>query len=55
METVGEFDVLEENGKRYWEAMVLISYIRIKGGTYTYRYERALAEKALSPRSVLEN
>jgi hypothetical protein len=49
METVVEFDVLEEDGKRSWEAMVLIPYARIKGGTCTYRYERALAEKLYHP------
>jgi hypothetical protein len=41
METVVEFDVLEENGERSREAMVLLPYAKIKGGTCTYRYERA--------------
>jgi plasmid replication initiation protein len=49
METVVEFDVLEEDGERSWEAMVLLPYARIKGGTCTYRYERALAEKLYHP------
>ena len=49
METVVEFDVLEEDGKRSWEAMVLLPYARIKDGTCTYRYERALAEKLYHP------
>lgn len=49
METVVEFDVLEEDGKRSWEAMVLLPYARIKGGTCTYRYERSLAEKLYHP------
>lgn len=49
METVVEFDVLEENGERSWEAMVLLPYAKIKGGTCTYRYERALAEKLYHP------
>lgn len=49
METVVEFDVLEEDGKRSWEAMVLLPYARIKGGICTYRYERALAEKLYHP------
>ena len=49
METVVEFDVLEEDGERSWEAMVLIPYAKIKGGTCTYRYERALAEKLYHP------
>jgi plasmid replication initiation protein len=49
METVVEFDVLEEDGERSWEAMVLLPYAKIKGGTCTYRYERALAEKLYHP------
>ena len=49
METVVEFDVLEEDGERSWEAMVLLPYARIKGGACTYRYERALAEKLYHP------
>lgn len=49
METVVEFDVLEEDGKSSWEAMVLLSYARIKDGECTYRYERALAEKLYHP------
>jgi len=49
METVVEFDVLEEDGERSWEAMVLLPYAKIKGGTCTYRYERALAEKLFHP------
>ena len=49
METVVEFDVLEEDGERSWEAMVLLPYAKIKGGICTYRYERALAEKLYHP------
>ena len=49
METVVEFDVLEEDGGRSWEAMVLLPYARIKDGKCTYRYERALAEKLYHP------
>jgi hypothetical protein len=49
METVVEFDVLEEDGERSWEAMVLLPYARIKGGKCTYRYDRALAEKLYHP------
>lgn len=49
METVVEFDVLEEDGERSWEAMVLLPYAKIKGGMCTYRYERALAEKLYHP------
>lgn len=49
METVVEFDVLEEDGERSWEAMVLLSYVRLRNGTCTYRYDRALAEKLYHP------
>lgn len=49
METVVEFDVLEEDGQRSWEAMVLLPYAKIKDGTCTYRYERSLAEKLYHP------
>lgn len=49
METVVEFDVLEEDGQRSWEAMVLLPYAKIKNGTCTYRYERSLAEKLYHP------
>jgi hypothetical protein len=49
METVVEFDVLEEDGEQSWEAMVLLPYAKLKGGVCTYRYERALAEKLYHP------
>lgn len=49
METVVEFDVMEDDGEQSWEAMVLLPYAKIKGGTCTYRYERALAEKLYHP------
>lgn len=49
METVVEFDVLEDDGERSWEAMVLLPYAKLKGGICTYRYEQALAEKLYHP------
>lgn len=49
METVIEFDVMEDDGEQSWEAMALIPYVKIKGGVCTYRYERALAEKLYHP------
>lgn len=49
METVVEFDVLEDDGERSWEAMVLLPYAKLKGGVCTYRYEQALAEKLYHP------
>jgi hypothetical protein len=49
METVVEFDVLEDDGKTSWEAMVLLPYAKLKGGVCTYRYEASLAEKLYHP------
>lgn len=49
METVVEFDVMEDDGEQSWEAMVLLPYAKIKGGVCTYRYERSLAEKLYHP------
>ena len=49
METIVEFDVLEEDGEQSWEAMVLLPYVKIKGGRCTYRYEQTLAEKLYHP------
>jgi hypothetical protein len=49
METVVEFDVLEDDGKTSWEAMVLLPYAKLKGGVCTYRYEQSLAEKLYHP------
>ena len=49
METVVEFDVMEDDGEQSWEAMVLLPYAKIKGGICTYRYERSLAEKLYHP------
>ena len=49
METVVEFDVLEENGEQVWEAMTLLPYARLKNGVCTYRIERSLAEKLYHP------
>ena len=49
METVVEFDVLEDDGETSWEAMVLLPYAKLKGGVCTYRYEHSLAEKLYHP------
>jgi plasmid replication initiation protein len=49
METVVEFDVLEDDGKSSWEAMVLLPYVKLNDGVCTYRYEQALAEKLYHP------
>tara|TARA_R110002049_G_scaffold41475_3_gene124882 strand:- start:759 stop:1931 length:1173 start_codon:yes stop_codon:yes gene_type:complete len=49
METVVEFDVLEDDGETSWEAMVLLPYAKLKGGVCTYRYEPSLAEKLYHP------
>jgi len=49
METVMEFDIMEDDGERSWEAMSLLTYVHVKGGTCTYRYEQSLAEKLYHP------
>ena len=49
METVVEFDVLEDDGKSSWEAMVLLPYVKLKDGVCTYRYEQELAKKLYHP------
>ena len=49
METVVEFDMLDDDGQNAWEAMVLLPYVKLKGNTCTYSYHRALAEKLYHP------
>lgn len=49
METVMQFDIMEDDGEHSWEAMSLLTYVRVKGGVCTYRYEQSLAEKLYHP------
>ena len=49
METVMEFDVMDDDGESAWEAMSLLTYVKIKNGECTYRYEQSLAEKLHHP------
>lgn len=49
METVMEFDIMEDDGEQAWEAMSLLTYVKVKGGVCTYRYEQSLAEKLYHP------
>jgi len=49
METVMQFDIMEDDGERSWEAMSLLTYVKVQGGTCTYRYEQSLAEKLYHP------
>lgn len=49
METVMEFDIMEDDGEQSWEAMSLLTYVKVKGGVCTYRYDRGLAEKLHHP------
>lgn len=49
METVMQFDIMEDDGERSWEAMSLLTYVKVKGGVCTYRYEQSLAEKLYHP------
>ncbi|PYG26318.1 replication initiation protein [Pelagimonas varians] len=49
VETVMQFDIMEDDGERSWEAMSLLTYVKVKGGMCTYRYEQSLAEKLFHP------
>lgn len=49
METVVEFDVLEDDGKWSWEAISLMSFARLRDGVCTYRYDPGMAEKLYHP------
>ena len=49
VETVMQFDIMEDDGERSWEAMSLLTYVKVKGGVCTYRYEQSLAEKLFHP------
>ena len=40
---------MEDDGERSWEAMPLLTYVKVKGGVCTYRYEQSLAEKLFHP------
>lgn len=47
--TVMEFDIMDDDGKASWEAMPLLTYVKIKDGICTYRYEQSLAERLFHP------
>lgn len=49
METVMQFDIMEDDGERSWEAMSLLTYVKVQDGVCTYRYEQSLAEKLYHP------
>ena len=50
VETVAEWDMLDETGKQEWGVSSLLSYAKLKGGVCEYAYSPALAEKLHDPK-----
>lgn len=50
VETVAEWDMLDEKGQQEWGVSSLLSYARLKGGVCEYAYSPALAEKLHDPK-----
>lgn len=50
VETVAEWDMLDESGQHEWGVSSLLSYAKLKGGTCEYAYSPALAEKLQDPK-----
>lgn len=44
-----EWDIMEDDGTAVWEVSTLLSYVRIRKGLCTYRYDKSLAEKLRNP------
>ncbi|MFQ8432239.1 replication initiation protein [Amaricoccus sp. W119] len=49
-ETVAEWDMLDERGRREWGVSALLSYAKLKDGVCEYAYSPALAEKLHDPK-----
>lgn len=49
VKTAMQFDIMEDDGEHSWEAMSLLTYVKVKGGVCTYRFEQSLAEKLFHP------
>jgi len=45
VETLAEWDMLDENGQQEWGVSSLLAYAKLKGGVCEYSYSSALAEK----------
>ncbi|GLK65299.1 replication initiation protein [Paracoccus kondratievae] len=50
VETVAEWDMLDEKGQQEWGVSSLLSYAKLKGGVCEYAYSSALAEKLHDPK-----
>ncbi|MBV7407351.1 replication initiation protein [Maritimibacter sp. DP1N21-5] len=50
VETVAEWDMLDEEGRQEWGVSSLLSYAKLKGGVCEYAYSDALAEKMHDPK-----
>lgn len=50
VETVAEWDMLDDKGRQEWGVSSLLSYAKLKGGVCEYAYSPALAEKLHDPK-----
>lgn len=50
VETVAEWDMLDDKGRQEWGVSSLLSYAKLKGGICEYAYSPALAEKLHDPK-----
>ncbi len=50
VETLAEWDMLDENGQQEWGVSSLLAYAKLKGGICEYAYSAALAEKLHDPK-----
>jgi len=50
VETLAEWDMLDENGQQEWGVSSLLGYAKLKGGVCEYAYSAALAEKLHDPK-----
>lgn len=50
VETVAEWDMLDDKGQQEWGVSSLLSYAKLKGGVCEYAYSPALAEKLNDPK-----
>lgn len=50
VETLAEWDMLDENGQQEWGVSSLLAFAKLKGGVCEYAYSAALAEKLHDPK-----
>lgn len=53
METVMQFDIMEDDGEQSWEAMSLLTYVKVQGGYLHVPLRTIPRGKALSSRHLL--